>query len=319
MSVFNEGDRVVRAVDSIRAQTLTEWELLAIDDGSTDGCGASLDALAAADGRIRVVHQENVGLTRALIRGCKEARGEFIARQDADDLSHPARLEKQAALLASDSRLGTVSCWTQYIGPEDEPLEVVTRPVDSELATRQLLDERQGPPAHGSVMFRRTLCEEVGGYRAEFYFGQDSDLWLRMAERARIGYVPEVLYHFRRDPESISGSRRPLQKRFGELGQACRAARRTGVSEAPRLAVAAALTDRIRHDCASGGLARDDAASEMAYLIGSRLAQDGDRRALKYLRRVIWNRPWHWRAWMRLAQSGFPVGRRSGIRDLDAS
>ncbi len=217
------------------------------------------------------------------------------------------------ALLASDPGIGSVSCWTQYIGPEDEPLEVVTRPVDSELATQQLLDERQGPPAHGSVMFRRTLYEGVGGYRAEFYFAQDSDLWLRMAERGRIGYVPEVLYHYRRDPESISGSWRLMQTRFGELGQACRAARRTGVSEAPHLAEAAALTERVRHDRAKGGQVFDDAAPEMAYLIGSRLAQDGNRRAAKYLWRAIRGRPWRWRAWVRLLQVGVGVG---GGRDV---
>ena len=309
LSVYNDVDRVSSAVDSIRAQTLTEWELIAIDDGSSDGCGAILDKLAAADGRIRVIHQENFGLTRALIRGCEEARGEFIARQDADDVSHPDRLGRQATLLANESGIGFVSCWTQCIGPEAEPLEVVKRPADSELATRQLLNERLGPPAHGSVMFRRTLFEEVGGYRAEFYFGQDSDLWLRMAERARIGYVPEVLYQCRRDPKSISGSCRPLQKRFGELGQSCRAVRRMGAAEEPHLAVAAALTERILHDRANGGLFRDNAAVEMAYLIGSRLAQDGDRRAAKYLWRAIRGRPWSWQAWVRLMQAGVGGGK----------
>ncbi len=312
MSVRDDAERVRRAIQSIRSQTFTDWELIVIDDGSRDGTGTVLDELVTADGRIRAIHQEQTGLTRALIRGCAESRGEFIARQDADDLSGPPRLERQVSLLDANPDAGFVSCWTQYIGPENEPLELVTRPADSEEATRQLLVDRQGPPAHGSVMFRRALYEKVNGYRPEFYFAQDADLWLRMAERAKIGYVPQVLYYYRRDYNSISGTFRPMQRRFGEVGQACRKARLTGQPEAPHLAAAAALTEEILR--AGAGVAGSDGAPEMSYLIGSRLARDRDRRAVGYLWKAIRDRRWYWRA-LGAAWPGagdWKTGRRAG-------
>jgi glycosyltransferase involved in cell wall biosynthesis len=248
------------------------------------------------------MHQENTGLTRALIRGCQAASSEYIARQDADDRSAPERLVKQVALLDSRADVGFVSCFTQYFGPADEPLEIIMRPTDPDEASDRLPRLREGPPAHGSVMFRRSLYEEVGGYRPEFYFGQDSDLWLRMIERMKIGYVPETLYDFRVHEGSLSGRNPAAQRRFGELGHACRQARRDGKPEQPILNEAAELTARVLADRAAG---TGDASSSLGavYRIGSQLAQRGDRRAATYLWRVIRKRPWHWKAWVRLAQS----------------
>ncbi len=302
MSVFNDAVRVPRAVESIVAQMFTNWELIIVNDGSTDGTTEVLASLAAADTRIRVLEQQNSGLTLALIRGCREARAGFIARQDADDVSCPQRLQQQLAMLDNDPGVVFVSCWTDYLGPGGEFLETVTRPQDSLKATHDLLEEQQGPPAHGSVMFRRSAYENAGGYRTEFYYGQDSDLWLRMAERGRIAYVQQRLYRYRRDSTSISGSRQSLQREFGRLGQACRAARRQGRSETPHLEVARQLTAQItRRGVSEREIAKGE--RQMAYLIGSQLARRGDRRAAKYLWDVIKHSPCHWRAWVRLVQA----------------
>ena len=308
MSVYNDAARLPTAVESIMRQTYRDWELIVFDDGSTDGTGGKLDQLAEREPRLRVVHQKNSGLTCALIRGCKMARGRYIARQDADDFSQAERLAQQAELLNCNGQVGFVSCWTQYVGPENEPLETLTRPGAPAEATRQLLQDRVGPPAHGSVMFRKSLYDRVGGYRPEFYFGQDSDLWLRMAERACIAYVPKVLYEARRDIQSVSGALRPLQRKFGELGQACRRRRNEGREEAELLVQARQLTERIVTERSNGGL-NAGYGTEMAYVIGSRLARDGDRRAAKYLWNVIRHRPWHWRAWGRLLQASCSMKR----------
>lgn len=311
MSVYNDAERVGCAVKSIGCQTLRDWELIVVNDGSTDATGEVVDRLAADDARVRVVHQENTGLTQALTVGCRQAEGKYIARQDSDDWSHPQRLTEQVELLESDERVGFVSCWTQYVGPEDEPLELVLRPPDPELATRQLLDEQQGPPAHGSVMFRRELYEQVGGYRPEFYFGQDADLWLRMAEHGWIAYVQSCRYSARREVNSVSGAMRGRQKQFGRLGQTCREARRDGLPEQPYVEQAAGLTQQI----IAGGQSHrrsDCDETSMAYLIGSQLARNGDNRAKRYLWSAIKQRPWHWRAWARLAQS--LVGGRTASR-----
>jgi glycosyltransferase involved in cell wall biosynthesis len=302
MSVHNDEDRVEQAVASILAQTFDDFELIVIDDGSSDGSGRKLDELAAADSRVRIIHQHNTGLTKALIRGCNEARGEFIARQDSDDWSHPSRIADQVAVLTHDLGVGFVSCATQYIGPRGEPLVLITRNADSVAATHGLLEERLGPPAHGSVLFRRSLYERVGGYRPQFHFAQDADLWLRMGEVARIAYVPETRYVHVRETDSTSGMRRPVQRQFGELAHLCRQARISAGDEGELLAKAGTIAASIR---AGGSASRSNrgALADAAYFIGAQLTANRDARARPYLLQAIGIRPWHWKAWVRLLQT----------------
>ena len=151
-------------------------------------------------------------------------------------------------------------------------------------------------------MFRRNIYEAVGGYRAEFYFGQDSDLWLRMAERTTIAYCPDVLYSWRRALNGISGRMELAQQQFGRLGQECRAARREGRSEQPILEVARQLADQQRTRHRTSGSSRGPAT--MAYLIGTALSQRGDPQARTYYWQAIQSNPLCWRAWLRLC---FPV------------
>lgn len=302
MSCFNDEGHVEQSVRSLQRQTLSRWELVAIDDGSTDRTGKLLCKLAEQDSRIRIIHQENSGLTAALILGCREAKADTIARQDADDVSHPERLALQLDLLASSPTLGFVSCFANYVGPAGEFLSTVTRSPDPTQATTELLNERIGPPAHGTVMFRRSVYEQVGGYRLPFYYAQDADLWLRMAEVSEIGYVPSPLYDFRWHPGSITGSGRSLQREFGILGQRCRQARCMGGDESPlleevegvrKLAIAA-RNERQR---------RTSNQTSMNYQIGSQLVRNGDIRARGYLKKVLAASPLHVRAWIRLLQS----------------
>lgn len=303
MSVFNDAERLEAAVSSILKQTFLDLELIVVDDGSSDGSGVLLDRLADSDPRLRAVHQENSGLTRALIRGCNEARGEFIARQDSDDWSHPQRIAEQATLIESDDSIGFVSCATQYVGPRGEPLLEIFRSTDPEEATRGLRVRREGPPAHGSVLFRRSLYESVGGYRWQFYFAQDSDLWLRMVERARIAYLPSIRYVHLRETGGTSGAQRPAQRRFGELGQLCRQARQRGIGDSQLLEIAAELTARVAGSVAQPSSTRSGAVADAAYFIGSQLVANGDARSKYYLWEAITLQPWRWKAWIRLLQS----------------
>ena len=311
MSVRDDVARLPVAVASVLSQDFRDLEFIVIDDGSTDGSGELLDRLAVEDPRLRVVHQENSGLTRALARGCELARGEFIARQDSDDRSRPGRIGAQVALLDGDARVGFVSCATQYVGPEGEALSEVTRPADAQAATDALMHHRQGPPAHGSVMFRRSLYQQVGGYRPVFRYAQDSDLWLRMVEQAMYACVPQVLYEHRKEVSSTSGAQRPAQRRFGELGHLCRQARAEGRAETPYLEEAERLSAQV---AASPGREDRSAAAAAAYLLGSQLLRNGNPRARDYLWQAVRLHPWHWRAWLRLAQSSARVSRRSSER-----
>lgn len=310
MGAFNDADCVSAAIESIRAQTLADWELIVVNDGSTDGTAALLDRFTQTDRRVSVIHQEHAGLTQALIRGCAAARGEYIARQDADDASLPERLARQAAALDALPNVGLVSCWAQYVGPQGEPLEVVRRPTDPAEGTELLVNGRQGPPAHGTVMFRRSLYAAVGGYRPEFYFSQDNDLWLRMTEQMQVLYLGECLYRCRRCASGISGTQRAVQWEFGGLAFDCRTARDRGEPEAALLQRAAELTAGVRRR-QTLGRADKQPGCEMSYIIGAQLAQNGDPRARKYLWDVLRRRPWHWRAWVRVLQSGW-TARGSG-------
>jgi len=305
MGVYNDAERVGASVRGILAQTFRDFELVVVDDGSTDGTREVLDRLAITDPRVVLLSKPNGGLTKALIAGCTMARGEFIARQDSDDYSLPTRLEKLVALLSTNASLGFVSSGTEYVGPADEYLFSITRTTDPQIATQRLLFDREGPPAHGSVMFRRTLYEQVGGYRPQFYYSQDSDLWLRMAEVSQIGYVDEVLYRHRKESGSISGARRSVQSQFAGIAHACRATRLAGRSEAELLDEARQLCDATIE---SIGMQRADSEPDrhaINYMIGSQLAQNGDPRARAYLLRVLKTRPTHARAWIRLIQATF--------------
>lgn len=303
MGVHNEVGRVGRAVDSILQQSLTDLELIVIDDGSTDGSGALLDRMAAADARLMVVHQTNAGLTRSLIHGCERARAAVIARQDADDWSAPKRLQGQLELLEADPRLGFVSCGTQYVGPQGEPLTTVSRDTHSEQATEALLNRKKGPPAHGSVMFRQSVYRAAGSYREQFYFAQDSDLWLRMAEHSLFGFHAPISYFHRKDAGSISGVRRPQQSAFAGFAHACRRARVAGESETTILQAAESLASQLRQARSAGNAPQAEMAMDITYLIGSQLALNGDPRSRSYLTQVLRKNPLHLKAWVRLVQS----------------
>jgi glycosyltransferase involved in cell wall biosynthesis len=235
MGVYNTGRYVRAAIDSVLNQQGVDFEFIIVDDGSTDCSPDILAEASARDARVRVITQANAGLTQALIRGCAAARGRYIARQDGDDLSLPDRLRAQAELLDSDPTLAFVSCWSEVIGPEDEPLITHRRPATASAATDLLIHGRSGPPGHGSVMFRRDAYERVGGYRAVFYYAQDSDLWLRLANIGRLNYVPRVLYRYRISAESMSGQLHSAKLPYAQLIEELRAARERGEDEAPIL------------------------------------------------------------------------------------
>jgi hypothetical protein len=298
MSVYNDEAVLQTTLDSILRQENVALELIAIDDGSTDGSGEILDRASARDERVRVIHHQNRGLTRELIAGCVAARARYIARHDAGDLSAPDRLAKQASLLERDSSLAFVSCWTEFTGPELEPMWVMK---GSGVAVQPtgILDLTQphgvtdGPTHHGSVMFRRDAYDRVGGYRPEFYYGQDWDLWYRLAAAGRFQIVPEVLYRARVTPSSISGTNRDAQQALAELSRAALQARMRGQPEAPILGRAAAIgpTRAANRGSRARGL----------YFIAEALRRNGDARAWRYFDQAIrtWPAPRIVAGWLR--------------------
>jgi glycosyltransferase involved in cell wall biosynthesis len=302
MSVYNNADTLPAALDSVLVQTGVTFECIVIDDGSTDGSGRVLDERAQLDPRLRVEHRSNQGLTRALIRGCELARAPWVVRQDADDRSLPGRFAALLELARRNPEAVIVASSARYVGPEDEFLCDVIRNADPGTARRQLLDERTGPPAHGCVMFSLEAYRRVGGYRSCFYYGQDSDLWLRMAEIGGVVYDKEIFYEYRLSPGAISGAQRRKQKAFGELGQQCRAARRGGGDEEPFLQRAQALCQEVRSAPRKKGSSRDRWTSY--YYTGSLLEQRDPVRAAHYFRQAVTCQPFAWKPWVKWLRCG---------------
>ncbi|MES2632438.1 MAG: glycosyltransferase [Pseudomonadota bacterium] len=290
MGVYNGADPLEETVLSILSQVDCDLELIAIDDGSQDGSAQVLARLAAADARLRVITQANAGLTRALVRGCNEARGEFIARQDVGDISLPMRLSLQARALSESPQIAFVSCAHRLMGPAGEPLATTTTPQDRP-AGGAVPD-----PHHGSVMFRRSAYLQAGGYRPEFYFAQDVDLWSRMIEIGGFRACPEVLYEARFDLDSITARHRPTQQALRALIDEATALRRSGASDAPVLARAAALRPEPK------GAPAHNRRGEAAYFVGSCLAQQNDPRARRYLLESLRSNPLHVKSWLKLAR-----------------
>jgi glycosyltransferase involved in cell wall biosynthesis len=293
MGVFNNADTLPAALDSILSQEGVDLEFIVVDDGSTDDSAAILDEAARKDPRLKIVHKRNEGLTRALIDGCALATAPWIARQDADDVSLPGRLAALQALVARHPDAVLLASSARCLGPKGEDLRTVRCTTDPDLARKQVLDLRIGPPAHGSAMFLRAAYLAAGGYRAAFYYAQDSDLWMRLAERGGVAYAGEVLYAFRYAADSISGSRRRIQKIFGRLGRKCREARRANRSEDFLLAEVRRQCDRIRR----GG--RRASAHGLAlghYHIGCLLEGRQPAAAREYFDAAVAACPWFWKA-----------------------
>ena len=222
MSVYNGASALDATLRSILDQSESDFELIVVDDGSTDATPSIL--AACNDPRLRVITQANTGLTRALIRGCAEARGECIARHDAGDRSHRDRFAKQLALLRGDPSLVLVSCATSYHAPRGERLYVVRGDAEAVQTSlrRDGVDAIRGLTHHGSAMFRRDAYLAAGGYREAFHFAQDLDLWVRLARLGRIAFVEDVLYEARVDVDAISSTNRPEQIELARIAVAIR-------------------------------------------------------------------------------------------------
>ncbi|MCL4256992.1 MAG: glycosyltransferase [Anaerolineales bacterium] len=193
MPVYNGLPYLREAIDSIFAQTLGDLEFICIDDGSTDG---SAEVLAGVqDPRWRLVrNRRRAGLSVTLNRGLRMARGVYWARMDSDDISLPARLEKQVAFLESHPDISLVSAWAQTMGlPKEQIWKLPTTP---EAAKADLLFN--SPFVHGAVMLRRKDFVSKGlRYNPRVERAQDYELWERAARRLQMANVPEVLLRYR--------------------------------------------------------------------------------------------------------------------------
>jgi glycosyltransferase involved in cell wall biosynthesis len=192
MSVHDGAAYLKEAVDSVLGQTFRDFELVVVDDGSTDATPGLLAAYA--DPRLRVVRQENRGLAAALNRGLDLARGRYVARMDADDVCLPGRLARQVAFLDSHPEVDVLGAWVETFG--ERAGDVWRYPPDAASIRCRLLFENV--LAHPSVVMRRAALEREGlRYDPDFRYGQDYELWQRAGGRLTFANLQEVLVRLR--------------------------------------------------------------------------------------------------------------------------
>jgi glycosyltransferase involved in cell wall biosynthesis len=304
MSVYNGASCVAVSLESILSQEGVDFEFIVVNDGSSDKTAQILNDYAQRDNRLRIIHQENCGLTRALIRGCDVARGEFIARQDAGDFSLPGRLKRQVDLLRDHQGCVLVSCWTDMIGPQGEFLYklrgtgAASYPVNI-LSPGTEWGVIDGPTSHPSAMFRAREYFQCGGYRSEFYYGQDWDLWYRLASLGAFCMLQETLCACRVASGSVSISWKQEQNRFAQLSRRAMLMRERGMSDEPVLAEARQVLSSLKRR-----VTRHDKAAAH-YFIGKCLLENRDEAAIAYLMLAIKEDPAHLWAWIGLARSIF--------------
>ncbi len=209
IAVHNEQRFVRESIDSILRQSLTAFELVVIDDASTDDTPAILAAIA--DPRLRVVRNPaNLGLTPSLNRGLDLAAGEFIARLDGDDFARPDRLTMQVDFLRGHPDVGIVGSSRHVVDEDGRLLYVATAiPDDAGIRRRLLLGN---PLAHPTVMIRRSVLDDHRlRYDESFRTTQDYELWTRLLTVTRAANLVEPLVTYRRRHQSISVARRVEQ------------------------------------------------------------------------------------------------------------
>lgn len=217
MAVYNGARYIRESIESVLAQSFEDFELLIIDDGSTDLTWSVIRTFS--DPRVRAARCPRRGLARSLNDGLARARGKYIARMDADDVAMTDRLEKQVAFLDSHPDHVLVSSWVVFIGDLGFPLQEGTWTIPSSDEELRLRLYKENQFCHGATMIRADALTDAGGYRDRFRTAEDYDLWLRLTEVGALGAVPKPLVSIRRHAESKTAGEGVRVLRFAMMAQ----------------------------------------------------------------------------------------------------
>lgn len=285
LPVYNGERYLVSAVESVLRQTFGDFELLILDDGSTDGTARICERLAARDARVHVRRRENRGLVPTLNELIAMARGDLLARMDADDLCLPERFARQIDFLCDHPDVVCVGSDVEMIDEAGRLLTHLALPLsDADIQEASLSGHTS--LFHPAVMMRAHVVRQVGGYRDEFYTAEDLDLWLRLGEAGRLANLPDALLRYRLHSQSMSG--RNLQKQQDAARRSCAAAwERRG------------LTGRV-FTAGDGWRPGKDARSRLKYALrfGWWAFGSGQRRtSMHYALRAVAAMPWSAEGW----------------------
>ncbi|MCX8515984.1 MAG: glycosyltransferase family 2 protein, partial [Alphaproteobacteria bacterium] len=202
--LFNHAQYVGTAIESIVKQTYKNWELIIIDDGSTDGSAKVARSWADKDSRVHYYYQPNGGVASARNHGLARARGDYVAWQDADDVSLPRRLARQLLVLKKNTAIGGVGCWLRLVDSRGRfmgrPQQLAARRPVGRRARDQVKylmgGGRYGYANNPTFMVRRSLIDKAGGFR-RLRVGEDMDFLFRIEEQQPLMTIQAALYHYR--------------------------------------------------------------------------------------------------------------------------
>ena len=211
MPVYNCERYVGEAINSVLSQTLQDFELIVVDDGSTDGTREVIDAYQKRDSRIVVFPQPNGGIVSALNAGLRECKGDYVARMDGDDICLPNRFALQARYL--DQNPHCVCVGGSYIAIDEKGVKYdIFRYSRNRFTSFDVFPVRVALTCHPLAMLRKETLEVLGGYRKTFPHAEDLDLFLRIADFGRVDNPDEVLLYYRSHPGNLSRRNVELQE-----------------------------------------------------------------------------------------------------------
>lgn len=235
LPVYNGGQSLRQAIESILTQDHRDFELLIIDDASSDDSRATIRAYAERDSRIRAVyHAHNLGLSTTLNEGLQLAGRDLVARMDQDDESLPSRLRVQTEFMRTHPEIAVAGSFVYHMGSRRRYDRLIRFPVTfGEIRDRL---PHENPLYHPSVIMRRREILALGGYRDEFKNAEDYDLWFRASKRYKIGMIPEPLLRYRFSVHGMTLGRKWEQVFFVFFAQAANEDGDRSLEEARRVA-----------------------------------------------------------------------------------
>jgi glycosyltransferase involved in cell wall biosynthesis len=221
MAVYNAEKYLVEALESVLTQSFTNFEFLIHNDGSADYSYKILEQYAVNDKRIILSSNENQGLAASLNTLIRKARGEFVARMDADDICLSNRFEKQIYYLNHNFSCSVIVGSYLMIDSKNRPIDIVQMPINNYEIDRNNLHGCVSI-AHPTAIIRKEVFDKVGLYDDDNHAAEDLDLWLRIAEHGELANLQDVVLKYRIHDKSISSSKRDLQREM--VHKSCEAA-----------------------------------------------------------------------------------------------
>jgi len=213
MAVYNGERHLAESIESILGQTFSDFEFVIVDDASIDSTPKILKTYSEKDSRIRVItNTQNLGLTISLNVGVRAANGQYIARMDAGDVSHPERLGKQVAFLDMHPDHVLVGSWTDTFNDDSVKVGEMNGPIDHAAIRSALI--RYNPIVHSSIMMRADVLKKAGGYDEEWRYAQDYELYFRLMKLGKLANLSEHLASYRLSPNSITRKKNNKQVGF---------------------------------------------------------------------------------------------------------